>query len=561
MTYNKALSLEPALAAQESGPSRRAENHERFVAFAFAGADMVVETDLDGKVTYAAGSFHDKYGKAAEWFIGRAVRELVAVVDHEALHSALSLLVERGRLQPLMIRLSDPARTQLSLAGIALPTQAHPLRLNLSFGRPAAPLASPPRVGTPHALARMTEARLRAGTPCDLGLLEILGSGGVTVSSSENIGRALEIVAPDVITSEIAPGRFSLLGSEGTEAELLSIATLLEEVLRRQGVEVSVAARHLSLSAEGLTPIQAARALRQALNVFAREGAAGLGEAAFHGGLAGYIRRAGAQAASLRQTIRRNHFSLVFQPIVSFTDRSLHHFEALIRPDKVPDRSFYEPQDFVMLVEALGLADELDLEIARLACEAAGKAAAVVAFNVSGQSVQSAGFRDRLVHLLGASEASKAGLVIVEMTETAEIDDVEAAASTAEALRSLGVPFCLDDFGAGATDIRLLRALHPNIVKLDGSYIPGVTQGGRERALVAGMVEIARGAGAEVVAERVETEAEADALRRLGIQYGQGWLFGRPGALPEERTGQPGVASGFPGRLSIRRDSERETWG
>ncbi len=59
---------------------------------------------------------------------------------------------------------------------------------------------------------------------------------------------------------------------------------------------------------------------------------------------------------------------------------------------------------------------------------------------------------------------------MVEMTETAEIDDLEQASSTAKALRALGVPFCLDDFGAGAADMRLLRALTADIVKLDGSY-------------------------------------------------------------------------------------------
>lgn len=552
--------VKPALQSQNAAHSHRTDNNERFVAFAFAGADMVVETDSNGIVTYAAGSFRSKFGQAAEWFIGRAVQELVAPVDHEALHAALSLLVECGRLQPLMIRLSDSGRTHLSLGGIALPAQDRPLRLNLSFARPPVPLAKLLLTGTPHALARMTEARLRAGIPCDLSLLEIVGNGSVLISSSESVGRALEVVAPDVLTSEIAPGRFGMLGPSGTEAELVSIAALLEEVLRRQGVEVSIATRHLSLSADGLTPIQAARALRQALNVFAREGTAGLSEAGFNGGLAGYVLRAGAQAATLRQAIRRNHFSLVFQPIVSLTDQSIHHFEALIRPNAVPDRSFSGPQDFIMLVEALGLADELDLEIARLACEAAGKADAVVAFNVSGQSVQNAGFRNRLIRLLGASKASKAGLVIVEMTETAEIDDVEEAARTAEALRSLGVPFCLDDFGAGAIDIRLLRALNPSIVKLDGSYIPGVTQAGRERALVAGMVEIARGAGAEIVAERVETEAEANALRLLGVQYGQGWLFGRPGPLPGGRSGELSTAFGSR-RMSSRRGNERETWG
>jgi EAL domain-containing protein (putative c-di-GMP-specific phosphodiesterase class I) len=530
----------PAPQAQDQQPVhlRRADNNDRFVAFAFAGADMVIETDESAIVTYAAGAFRSKFGRPSEAFIGHSLRELVAPVDHEALDTALSLLMERGRLLPLMIRLSDHERTPLALAGMALPSPGVPRRLCLSLARPPAPLASVRHAGgTPHALARATEARLRAGTPCDLRLIEITGKGSMVISSSEAIGQAIEAAAPDSLANELAAGRFGLLGPGGTEADLLSVTTLLEAALRKQGVEVSVAARHLSLATEQLTPIQTARALRQALNVFAREGAAGLGKAGFDGGLAGYIRRAGAQVASLRQAIRGNQFSLEFQSIASLANGAPHHFEALIRPKRLPDCSFSGPQEFVMLVEALGLADELDLAVARLACEAAGKAGTPVAFNLSGQSVQSSAFRERLVRLLAPNPARKAGLIIIEMTETAEIEEVEEASLTAEMLRSLDIAFCLDDFGAGAADIRLLRALTPDIVKLDGSYIPGIGQDGRERAFVAGMVEIIRAARAEIVAERVETEAEAEALRLLGVQYGQGWLFGHPGPLPSTWAG------------------------
>jgi EAL domain-containing protein (putative c-di-GMP-specific phosphodiesterase class I) len=527
------------------------ENAERFVTFAFAAADILVETDASGNVSYAAGAVHSKFGHAAETFIGRPVRELVAPGDHEVLDTALSLLTARGRLPPLMIRMSDPRRTSLALSGLTLAPVAEglPPRLCLTFTWPPAPLASVLRPSqTPHALARATEARLRAGTRCDLGMIEITGDARAVMSSGEAVAHALETAGANLSGSEIAPGRFGVVGAEGVEPDLLSIANLIEATMRRRGAKVGVATRHLSLAEDGLTSTQIARALRQALNMFAREGARGFDKAGFDGGLTGYVRRATAQTSSLRKAIEDVLFNLVFQPIASITDRAPHHFEALIRPALVPGCGFHGPQEFVMAVEAVGLADQLDLGVARLACEAADKAGVSVAFNLSGQSVQNTGFRDRLTGLLRKHPACKAGLVIVEMTETAEIEDVAEASLTAEALRSLGVPFCLDDFGAGAADIRLLRALNPDIVKLDGSYIPGITQGGREHAFVTGMVEIARAADAEIVAERVETQAEADILGRLGVQYGQGWLFGRPGPLPHSRPSGHGrtYASSLP---------------
>lgn len=513
---------------------------ERFVGFAFAGAELVAEIDGHGIVTYAAGAFHSIFGRPPDAFIGLSVRALVAPLDHEALDPALALLIERGRLSPLIIRMSDPGQTHLALAGLVLPLSGGPIRICLNFARPPVMLPTALRAGTPHGLARAAEARMRAGITCDLGLFEIVGATEMATMSRAAVGQTLEQMAPNAVATELSTGRYGVLADGSAGVGLLSAAALLENALRTEGVEAAIEARHLPIVTGGLTPIQAARALRHALNVFARDGAGGLAEAGFEDGLAGYIRNAGMRTESLLRLIRERLFNLMFQPIVSLTNRTTHHFEALIRPESIPECAFAEPQDFVMMIEALGLADDLDMAVARLACEAAADTGTPVAFNLSGQSVQSTAFRDRVLKLLRASPARRAGLVIVEMTETAEIEDLPAAASTAEALRSLHVPFCLDDFGAGGADVRLLRALSPDIVKLDGSYVPGVTQGGRERALVAGMVEIARGAGAEIVAERTETEPEADALRLIGVQYGQGWLFGRPGSLPNTRTGYAG---------------------
>ena len=532
----------PALPAASPPPPSRVDAHERFVGFAFAAAEMVLECDPAGVVSYAAGAFRSRLGRQPESCIGRPLRDLVAPSDQDAIDTALMLLLETGRLPPMIVRLSDPRRTPLAFAGIAVATNRGPPRLCLTFAQPPTPLGGGNKTATSRALARAALANVQAGLACHLGLIEIQGPDRAMMAWSGKVEQTMAAVAPDAV--EIAPGRFGVLGSVGRPPDLLSIATDLEKSLHAQDVTVSVASSDLALAGTGLTPVQTAMALRQALNLFARHGAGGLSQSGFDGGLAGYVRRASAQAADLRALIDGGEFTLAFQPIVSLEQRATHHYEALIRPKPRPSLTFAAPQDFVMLVEAVGLAEELDLAVARLACRAAAQARVRVAFNLSGQSMQSAAFRARLIEFLSQDEASKAGLMIVEMTETAEVDVVDEVALTAEALRSLGVPFCLDDFGAGAADIRLMRRLLPNIVKLDGSYITGISDGGRERALVAGMVEIARAIGAEVVAERVETEAEADSLRGLGVQYGQGWLFGRPALLPgslaSSRDAKPG---------------------
>lgn len=512
--------------------SPSAYDSERFLAFAFAAAEIVVETDLHGCITFAAGAIRSKFGREPEALLGQALRELISPEDCDSVYSALSLLARQRRLLPMIVRLSDPKGTAVALAGLALEARENrPRRLCLTFARQPTSAGSVAGSEAVESFLRTTQARLRVDAPSNVGLLEINVQPG-RVPSREALHEAVKIAAPDSVTSLIGPGQFALLSNDASDLDLLSSADLLEATLRNQGIDVAVKAHNLSLSTNGLSTIQVARALRRALDVFARDGIDGLGPAGFGHGLAAYVQGAARQADSLRRAIRDGHFDLAYQPIVSLVDRRTHHYEALIRPRPIDDCPFTGPQDFVVLVEALGLHEELDGAVATAACAAAAATGKSVAFNLSSQSVQSSSFRKHLVKLLTASAAGKAGLMLVEMTETADVTNMEEAGLTADALEALGVPFCLDDFGAGANGIRLLRSLSVSIVKLDGSYVVGVTTAGRERGFVAGMVELARAAGVEIVAEKVETEAEAEALQQLGVHYGQGWLFGRPGPLP-----------------------------
>ena len=516
--------------------TRNTETNERFVAFAFAGAEIMAESEPGGTITYAAGAFQNRFGRPAETFVGNKLASLVAPADQEALEMALAMLTQRGRLNPMMVRLADSARTPLALAGILLPGQGGPDRLCLTFARPPEQSSTLLRPLGAQSFTRTTQARLREGACQQVHLLEIKASGEDGEPDMTRLGEAIHAISPDAHAGELSPGRYGLLGSDEALLDLLATPGALEAALREKGVQAAVTATSLNLASHGLTPAQATRALRMALTSFARGGARALNEAGFGKDLAGHIQRAGRKAEILNRVIRDGKFNLLFQPIVTLADRSPHHYEALIRPRPIPELPLSGPQEFVMLTEAVGLADDLDMRIAALTCDHAAEAGLQIGFNISGQSAQNPAFRGRLIRLLEAHQAVRAGWVMVEMTETAEIEDVAEALLTAQALRQIGVAFCLDDFGAGAADLRLLHALTPNIVKLDGSYIPGIANPGRERAFIGGMVEIARATGAEMVAERIETEAEAAILTSLGVQYGQGWLFGRPEALPKRRA-------------------------
>ncbi len=526
----------------EASRVRRPEGANRFVAFTFAASEMVTEVDADGRVTYAAGAFRSRLGAAPEAFIGRPVRDLVAPCDQDALETALVLLQERGRLLPCIMRLANGARAPAVLSGLKLVPERRDSPLCVTFGAPPTPAGAVSQATTAQRLVLAAQARMAGPVPGHVALLELAGGR----KGSETLATALERIAPEAVASEVAPGRFGLLDGPGTD--MSSVLPMLEAALHRDDGRLVVSSRQVSLDGRGLTPNQATRALRQALATFARDGTAGVEKAGFASGLAAYVQGAMHQATALRKAITQRDFTILYQPIVSLETRRLHHYEALLRPQRA--MSTRSPQEFVSLVETVGIADELDMGVAAMVCEAADRSGASCAVNLSGHSVQDAGFRERLLLLLAGSRAAREGRILVEMTETAQIDAMDQVAETASRLRALGVKFCIDDFGAGAADIRLLRAIPTDIVKLDGSFVPGIVGGGRERAFVTAMIEIARAAGAAVVAERIETDAEAEAMALVGAEYGQGWLFGRPAPLPEP-----------PPVRTARRSGSQESWG
>jgi EAL domain-containing protein (putative c-di-GMP-specific phosphodiesterase class I) len=143
--------------------------------------------------------------------------------------------------------------------------------------------------------------------------------------------------------------------------------------------------------------------------------------------------------------------------------------------------------------------------------------------------------------------------ISVEFTETAEIEDLQAVAETAARLRGVGVSVALDDFGTGTAGVDVLRAVEPDVVKIDGSFTSGITSSKRARAMLQGMIGVARSASDRIVAERIETEDEARMLLSMEVDEGQGWLFGRPKGLPLRAPG----ASREVGRAK----EVREVWG
>lgn len=519
---------------QETVRSPTPSAADRFLTFAFAAAELLVETDADGRITFAEGAFPARFGRPARSFLGEPVQSLVARDQRSGMGTALELLTAIGRIRPTAIRLSDADRTAFSIAGLAAPGRRG--HYCLTFAPLPHDLPGGPLPGGP-GLARAAEEMLRHGDApaAALGLIELQGEGGALAPRADLAARIQSVLAAHggagALAADFGSGRFGVLPAEGgpdVEALVGQVALLLAQ----HGLPGRVGTRALALGGDGLSPLQATRALRFALSAFSRGGDAALEKAGFAGGLAGFVSSAADRATALRRTIAERRFRLAFQPIVLLADRRAHHYEALLRPISTPGSPYDQASEFIALAETVGLSEALDWAVVETACEAARAASgARIACNLSGLSLQNPAFRAQLCGLLDASP-DLARRLLVEITETAEIEDETEAVRTVEALRARGLPVCIDDFGAGAAAFRYLRLFRVDFVKVDGVYVDHAVDSERDRGFIAAMVDLARTVGARVVAEKIETEAQAALMQDLGVAFGQGYLFGRPGALP-----------------------------
>jgi EAL domain-containing protein (putative c-di-GMP-specific phosphodiesterase class I) len=121
---------------------------------------------------------------------------------------------------------------------------------------------------------------------------------------------------------------------------------------------------------------------------------------------------------------------------------------------------------------------------------------------------------------------------MVEITETTGVTDLDAANRRLAALREAGIKVCLDDYGVGAASMNYLRKLSVDVVKLDGSFVRDIESDPKVRPLAAHLMESCREMKIATVAEMIETEGQAAAMKALGVEFGQGWLYGRPTETP-----------------------------
>jgi diguanylate cyclase (GGDEF)-like protein len=239
-----------------------------------------------------------------------------------------------------------------------------------------------------------------------------------------------------------------------------------------------------------------------------------------------------ASEAELRRAIAGGELRLYLQPKVDSASGELQSAEALVRWQH-PERGLLLPGEFIPLAEETGQITELTTwvleQVCSLAtrCKRAGLPELPIAVNVAASCFMADGLVERLEHLVRSHGLAPQALVL-EVTESMLMKNLDRAVERLQELHAHGFKLSLDDFGTGYSSLAYLQRFPIDELKIDRSFVIDVDHGEKEGALVAAIVTLAQRLNMQVVAEGVETLAQAAALQRLGCNLHQGYLYARP---------------------------------
>jgi diguanylate cyclase (GGDEF)-like protein/PAS domain S-box-containing protein len=245
-------------------------------------------------------------------------------------------------------------------------------------------------------------------------------------------------------------------------------------------------------------------------------------------------------ATELRDAIDGDQLILHYQPVIELSTGELTGFEALVRWEH-PTRGLTPPDSFIPIAEESGLIVPLGRWVLREACRAvttwsehdATRGPLRISVNVSGRQLEDPDFVEMVADALRDARLDP-GQLVLEITETALMHNVQDALLRLTDLKELGVHLAVDDFGTGYSSLSYLQRFPVDTVKIDKAFIDGVTTTPDDAAFLQAILSLGDALHLNTVAEGVETAEQAHALERLGCRLAQGYHFARP--LPADRV-------------------------
>ncbi len=524
---------------------------DRFVALAFAAADVLLELDGALRIRYAAGATHALLGREANALIGASLPDLIVEDDRERLRTALVSVPPGARMRPVTVRLVNRGTPPMLASGYHVVDGAETFYLALSVETPALKPAPPPEPGRDEEtglfdkdsfgelVGRRIEAAKAQGKHYDLTLIDLRDFADLLERVDAGVARSFVAHVGDTLRASSVDGdsagrfddeTYGVLHDESFNVDELKAH--LSEMTRRldpEGKGIEVRAATVDAEKAGATPEDTAKAVVYTINRFTKEQGENFTIASLSDGCSSMVQDTIEQISEFKKIIHGGAFKVALQPIVNLADSKVHHYEALARFDANGSAS---PYALITFAEEVGVISEFDLAMTRRVIElmkrtGGGGDKATYAVNLSGRSLGNQVFVESLLRLLKDSDVPRDRLWF-EVTESAHIEDLEATNRLIQNLRRAGHRVCLDDFGAGAAAFQYLRAFDIDLVKIDGSYVREALTAPNNKAFLKSMAGLCTDLNIGVVAEMIEDRETVAFLRDCGIRFGQGYLFGKP---------------------------------
>jgi len=546
----------------------------RFVSFAFAGADLLFEVSTAGTITFAMGATTGLTDLADRDLVGHAWTEIVHPDDRAYVGALIRSLGIGSRCGPAVIRLAISTPDGVPRPGVfsacRLPGDDERIACTLTRATAAIAATAASRKRDPESqllekdsfgdmVADVAAAAANLSQPVGLTLLDMPGLAALqkrlpAEQASEmirSVGAMLRAASVDGNSAgRVAEERFGVLQQDGAQTLPQNIADLTRR-LDPKGAGVAVQRTDVELAFNAMAPEDAMKAIRYVVNRFSdRESGAAMPDT-LTGAFETMVHDTVERMSRFAQTVQQDDFDVAYQPIVDLGDRSIHHFEVLAR-----FKNGESPFETIRFAEQVGIIEQFDLGVCLRTIRQLESPDCdprlSLAVNISGRSMENALFVKCLMEMIDQHRVI-AKRMILEVTESSELKDLAAVDKIIQDLRRRGSIVCLDDFGAGAASFQYLQALSVDYVKIDGAYVKRLGYSPRDDAMMKGIVSLCRDLHIKTIAEMIEANEQATSLRSIGVEYGQGYLFGRPGPVAQ-------LPSATVARIARRRGST-ESWG
>lgn len=529
------------------GPRRpqSSRDRDRFVGFAFAAADLLIETDSMGTILFSAGARCRLTKGDVGGLVGTNLLDVVAPTDRKYVHVLFNRIQEKARIKParVIFQAIDGQKFPALLGGCRLDSCPGSLFLTvlLASGPRSSSGAAP--VGElldEHGFSNVLEERIlnarEKGVEQGLTLLLVEGLQsmveGLPEGAAEEVKEGIDaylrgISADGDSAGQLAGDRYGIVHAADIDGR--EVQGHIAQIIEAAGGALPGGIRSwtLDMTDDTLDANDAARALVYTVQAFASAQGGEFSISSLEDGANRMMSDAVERIGRLRATIEKKDFFVVYQPIVDLETQAVHHLEALTRVEGMSS-----PADFITFAEDVGLIYDFDLLLTQTVLETMKTYRREpklpdVAINLSAKTLMSPIFLNQFQTVVEPyGDLNKK--LLIEVTETVVVTDIAKLNEVLQKLRQAGYRICLDDVGAGSTSFQSLYGIQADYAKIDGKFVRGAVGSPRDMAMLRSMVDVCRQLDLTLIGEQVEEPVHAQLLSDLNVSLAQGFLFSRP---------------------------------